>query len=281
MPSPRSTAFDALAATYDHTFTSSALGRLLRPRVWRHLRESFAPGAHVLELACGTGVDAVWLARQGIRVTATDGSPAMVQIAAERSRREGLDHAITVQRRSFQDLVDTPWPQPPLFDGAFSNFGGLNTLDSLAPLAQSLAAAIRPAGHLVLVPMGPICPWELLWHLAHRDPGTALRRLRQPAVANIGDADIPIWYPTLAKLKRDLAPWFGHRNTYSLGLFLPPGQLRHLADRFPRLFARLNHLESALAPLTRSWGDHYVATFYRTSIPANRSLTRNPSSASG
>ena len=75
------TAFDALAADYDASFTATPLGTLLREAVWRRLDARFAPGDRVLELACGTGEDAVHLASRGVRVTAVDASAAMVEAA--------------------------------------------------------------------------------------------------------------------------------------------------------------------------------------------------------
>jgi ubiquinone/menaquinone biosynthesis C-methylase UbiE len=72
-------AFDVFAPTYDVDFTQTRLGKMLRGRVWQVLERYFSPGDHVLELACGTGEDACWLAEWGIRVTATDGSAEMVE----------------------------------------------------------------------------------------------------------------------------------------------------------------------------------------------------------
>ena len=51
MPAIDPTAFDAFATDYDDTFTRSALGRFLRPRVWEKLAEHFSAGQHILELA--------------------------------------------------------------------------------------------------------------------------------------------------------------------------------------------------------------------------------------
>ena len=281
MTRPRPAAFDAFAAAYDHDFTATTLGRLLRRRVWRLLHGAFPPGSHVLELACGTGVDAVWLAHRGVRVTATDGSPAMVDVTRARLIAENVEHLVSAECRSLQQLAATQWPAQPPFDGAFSNFGGLNTVPHLSSLASSLARAVRPGGRLVLVPMGPFCPWELLWYLAHGDLVTALRRFRQPATARIGDQSIAIWYPRLRHLRRAFTPLFRHHATYSLGLWLPPSYLGHLVERFPRLFQRLNRLEAATARRTAGWGDHYVSVFERTLTPSNRSSMRSPSRAAG
>jgi tellurite methyltransferase len=44
----------------------------------------------VLDLACGMGRNALWLAEHGWRVTAVDGSPAAIAILRDRARGQGL-----------------------------------------------------------------------------------------------------------------------------------------------------------------------------------------------
>jgi SAM-dependent methyltransferase len=220
------TAFDAFAGDYDDNFTHSGLGRLLRPRVWATLAQYFTPGQRVLELACGTGEDALWLARQGIRVTATDGSAEMVRVAQAKTAAAG----VAVEQLSLQQLMAGQRPlnqnslggdrssptgstslggglRPPpgrstkvasRFDGAYSNFGGLNTINAWPLLAKRLADLIKPGGTLILVPMGPFCPWEIAWYVAHGQPKVAFRRFGGSAPAKIGERVIPIWYPSAA-----------------------------------------------------------------------------------
>src|SRR4051812_10690043 len=112
-------AFDRLAASYDETWTDSAIGRAQRNAVWRHSGRVFTPGQRVLELGCGTGEDAARLQRSGVAVAAIDSSPAMVSMA----RRRGVDAA--VGRIEDLRLVDG------VFDGAISNFGPLNCVRDL------------------------------------------------------------------------------------------------------------------------------------------------------
>ncbi|HXV44768.1 MAG TPA: hypothetical protein VEC96_17025, partial [Anaerolineae bacterium] len=150
------------------------------------------------------------------------------------------------------------------FDGVFSNFGGLNTIGEWRSLAAALAEIVRPGGSVILVPMGPFCPWEILWYLAHGQPKQAFRRfLRKGAAAKIGQAMIPIWYPSAKQLRADFSPWFQHRCTESLELWLPPTYLDHFVNRWPGFFQRLNEVEKATARLTGGWGDHYIIIFER------------------
>jgi SAM-dependent methyltransferase len=62
-----------------------------------------APGAPALELGCGAGVLAVELARRGLRVSATDPAPAMVQLA--RHHAIDADADVRVARADGQHLA--------------------------------------------------------------------------------------------------------------------------------------------------------------------------------
>ncbi|HUE95474.1 MAG TPA: class I SAM-dependent methyltransferase, partial [Longimicrobiaceae bacterium] len=91
-------AFDAAAATYDAGFSHRTLGRWLREIVHEKLDASFPAGAHVLELGCGTGEDALHLARRGVRVVATDASARMLAVAAEKVRSAGAVDRVRLLR---------------------------------------------------------------------------------------------------------------------------------------------------------------------------------------
>ena len=110
--------------------------------------------------------------------------------------------------------------------------------------------------------MGRICPWEMGWYLLHGQPRNAFRRLGV-ASAKIGDATIPIWYPSAKRLRVAFEPWFEHVETESLGLLLPPSYIDHFVERRPALFAKLNKLETMISHFARDWGDHYIITFER------------------
>lgn len=260
--------FDAFAPTYDADFTHTPLGQMLRQRVWQILPHYFRPGQHILELACGTGEDAIWLAQRGLRVTAVDGSPAMCRQTAAKAQQSNLANRIQVQTVTWQDLIAQTVPLPGPFDGILSNFGGLNATYDWAALARALSQLVRPGAYLILVPMGPFCPWEIAWHLLHGQPRVAFRRRQHtPALAQIGSTQIPVWYPSWRTLRQQFSPWFRYRRTFSLGLWLPPSYLGHLVPRWPRFFAALNRLESAAAHLTAGIGDHYILVLQALTPP--------------
>jgi len=71
-------AFDRVAASYDDSFTRTVIGQAQRKQVWKRLLKAFAPGDRILELNCGTGEDARFLAIRGRRIVACDGSAEMI-----------------------------------------------------------------------------------------------------------------------------------------------------------------------------------------------------------
>src|SRR5271155_3564686 len=81
-------AFDSVAADYDGPRGNNASIQDMRAEMWRTLDAAFAPGSRLLDLGCGTGLDAVRMAQRGHSVTATDWSPQMVQRTRERAERE-------------------------------------------------------------------------------------------------------------------------------------------------------------------------------------------------
>lgn len=256
--------FDALAATYDAEFTETPLGRRLRARVWACLERHFRPGQHILEVGCGTGEDAVWLAQRGLTVTASDVSAAMLAVAERKAARAGVAGRVITRRLALEALAGADFEQ--VFDGLLSNFGALNCV---APevLARSLGRWVRPGGRAVLVVMGPCCLWEITWFLLHGHPRTAFRRLRPGGVmAEVGGQKVHVFYPAPGRLARMLAPEFRLLRLWGLGVAFPTTDAASLVNRRPGLLDRLDRLEARLAGAFpfRLLGDHYVLELERT-----------------
>ncbi|MBN1402636.1 MAG: class I SAM-dependent methyltransferase [Anaerolineae bacterium] len=259
-------AFDAAAGSYDATFTHTRLGRWLREAVRARLASLVAPGQRVLELGCGTGEDAIWLAQRGVRVVATDISAAMLKIARAKAARAGLDERITFALLDLAapDTAGTAHVWANTYNVVFSNFGALNCLPDRRALVQTLSHHTVAGAHVCVVLMNPLCAWEIAWHLLHLQPKTALRRWRAGAEAHAGGGErVRVWYPSPARLRREFAPSFRHRATVGIGVLLPPPYLGELVDRHPAEFKRLASWELKQAQrLPWRWlGDHYLCIF--------------------
>ena len=258
--------FDGMAEGYDAGFTHSALGQLMREAVWARLDAAFAPGEHVLELSCGTGEDAIHLARRGVRVLTTDVSAGMLAVAQAKVTCAGLAHMVELQHLDIASLSPchpvTLSPCHPVtssghFDGAFSNFGGLNCVADQAGVAAGLAQLLRPGARALLCVMGPLVPWEWAWYLGRGQPAKALRRLRPGGVQWRG---LTIRYPSIGTLLRACAPHFRPLRGTAIGALLPPSYVEPWAKEHPLLLHALDRIERRFE---RAWplpwlADHYL-----------------------
>ena len=262
--------FDSAAPGYDSAFTDTLLGRLLREAVWRSLDRAFPYGCRVLELNCGTGEDARYLAERGVSVVATDGSPGMLGVA--RRKLESLESSCRPQLREL-DLegwslrgasavrAHLEIPRGERFDGVLSNFGGLNCVQDLPGLAVGLASLLRPGAIAIFCIMGRYVPWEWAWFLWRRDLRAAFRRVRGSAVWR----GVTIRYPTPGQVARVFRPHCRLRDVKALGALLPPPYANAWAESRPALVDRLNRWERRMeSALPLAWlADHYVLELER------------------
>ena len=261
-----STPFDALASTYDVDFTGSPLARELRGRVQARLAVLFPAGTSVLELGCGTGEDALWLARRGVHVLATDSSPAMLEQARLKTAGEPL---VTVQPL---DLSALPAVGVRQLDGVFSNFGPLNCLPGWRDLAHWLAIRMAPGAPAAFGVMSRYCLWETAWHGLHGHLGTAFRRWDGHATFRLAADDLPlaITYPTVRAFTTAFDPWFRRVRLLPLGVFLPPTDAYGVVEPRPRLSQTLSALDRRFGRF--GWqaniADHFWIEFVRTDAPA-------------
>jgi ubiquinone/menaquinone biosynthesis C-methylase UbiE len=256
-------AFDTLAEFYDDLFTRSLIGRAQRNIVWQALDEAFPTGAHILELNCGTGEDAVHLAKKGVSVFACDASQQMVKVARARASREA-QHLVQVELLPTEHLSQLQPPHP--FDGAFSNFSGLNCVVDLRETARQLARLLKPGAPLLICLSTRICAFEILWFLLHADPRKAFRRISGYATAHIGDHPIDLQYPTVKQLSQSFSPAFSLRSITGIGVTIPPSYAESWVHKHPNIFTLLQTLDSKLhrLPGARVIGDHVLLSFERT-----------------
>lgn len=129
--------FDGVARRYDITNTVLSLGQ---DRYWRHETRSalnIRPGEAVLDLAAGTAVSTVELAKSGAWCLAADFSVGMLHAGG---RRPVPKVAGDATRLPFADAV---------FDAVTISFGLRNVVDPDAGLRE-MARVTRPGGRLVV-----------------------------------------------------------------------------------------------------------------------------------
>ncbi len=263
--------FDTIADRYDDTFTASTIGQAQRALVSGELRKSYRPGDRIVEIGCGTGVDACFLAGHGVRVVACDSSTRMLGVARRRVA-ESVQHGGTgsVQLRLLAAEQISKLGSEGLFDGAFSNFGALNCVEDIRRLAVDLASLLKPGASALLCLMGPVCLWEISWYLLQGKRRKAFRRLRGGGVdARLGDqAIVHVQYPSVRSMRRMFAPQFSLAAIRGIGVAVPPSYVEPWASRFPsavRLGLRADWLLGR-CPGVRMFADHILLRFKRTNV---------------
>jgi SAM-dependent methyltransferase len=97
-----------------------------------------------LDVGCGEGADALWLAARGWTVTGTDISTVALKRAAAQGKLQGLD--VTWKHA---DLLQDP-PPPGTYDLVTAHYMHLPSVERRRLYAQ-LADAVKPGGTLLLV----------------------------------------------------------------------------------------------------------------------------------
>ena len=256
-------AFDSVAAEYDGPTGNNVLVQRMRRQLWRTVEDLFPPGARLLDLGCGTGLDAVHFAQRGYQVRAIDSSSGMVARTQARALQEGADRAVTASVLDMHDLHCLPYER---FDGIYSDLGALNCALDLPAVARSCTALLQPQGRLVASVIGRWCPWEIASYTLRGQFHRAwLRAARE--VVPVGLQQEVVWtrYVTPGEFYRAFAADFALTQYRSLGLFLPPPYLVGLYARLAwlgRLLGRLDDRLGAL-PLARDLGDHFLMVVTR------------------
>ena len=101
------------------------------------------PG-RVLDVGCGEGVDAVWLAREGWEVTALD----VAQVVLDRASAAADAAGVTV-RWVHSSLVDAPMT-PEGFDVVSAQYPALLSTPE-HEVERTLIGAVAPGGYLIVV----------------------------------------------------------------------------------------------------------------------------------
>lgn len=135
--------YDRWAAVYDHD--ANPLQALEEPAV--RVAVGDPRGLSVLDLGCGTGRHALWLAAAGANVTAVDFSEGMLD---EARRKPGADNVRFLAHDLHQPL--------PFADGSFDLVVSglvLEHIRTLEPLFAEVKRVLKPGGRAVISTMHP------------------------------------------------------------------------------------------------------------------------------
>lgn len=133
-------------ASWDERYGQSESIWSGNPNVQLVREVSDLPAGTALDVGCGEGGDAIWLAEHGWRVTGVDISRVALGRAAHHAEAAGVADRITFLHT---DLTDGRSPGTG-FDLVTAHYAHLPT-DQRVPLYRRLASAVAPGGSLLVV----------------------------------------------------------------------------------------------------------------------------------
>lgn len=263
-------AFDSVAVDYDGPRGNNELIQRMRLTLWDTVLHELEPGSRLIDLGCGTGLDAMQFARFGYQVLATDWSPRMVERTRERVRDAGLESCVRTAHIGIHQLdslgrpYDAPADEP--FDGMYSNFGPLNCVPDLPAVAAECARLLRPGGVLVFSVIGRICPWEVAHYVRRgRFRRAVVRAARGVTPVSMNRHTIWTRYYSPREFYRAFAGGFTLERYRALSLLMPPPYLVEHYRKRPSWYERLGRLDDrwGALPLLRDMGDHFLIVMHR------------------
>ncbi len=254
--------FDAAAKHYDDDFTNSPIGRIQRKQVLDYLEKHLpAKNLNLLEINCGTGEDALWLAKKGHRVVCTDVSASMLEIVKAKVSNAKLEKKITIQQLDLTKIES--WETTEKYDIIFSNFAGLNCLNptELQVTLAELSKLLKPNGQLILVFLGRFCAWETKYFLLKGTWKSAFRRMNKEAVfADVDGEKVATWYYSISGVKKLISYNLKLKNSKAIGTHVPPSYLNPWFRNkkwLLNIFAALDQLYGTSRIFT-GLSDHYL-----------------------
>ena len=255
--------FDHVATTYDQSFTHSHIGKLQRASVMEYL-DGILPAdksLRILELNCGTGEDAIYFAKKGHHVNATDLSEEMTIVTNQKVIKNGLEDLIESFPLDMRLISKTRFKGK--FDLIFSNFGGLNCLSvqELKKLSNDLTSLINQGGRLIAVIMPKSCLWENFYFTAKLEWGKVLRRNTSKMLpVNVGTHDIPTWYFSPTEITRIFGNHFKKVAQKPIGFTVPPSYMEPFFANRKKTLNVLGKIENSINGIggLASLSDHFL-----------------------
>lgn len=261
-------AFDKIAADYDLTENQNEILKWMRGIVHKIYLQNFKSEDNLLELNCGTGEDAIFLAGSGRKVFATDISEKMIEILNAKCRMQKAEGSIISKVASFDEINTIEQNN---FDGVISNFGGLNCINEFDKLSKDLSVKLKSKGLFIAVVMSTVCPWEIFYYMVKLDFKNAFRRFKKEGIqaklnsccrelaTGMGEKVLTFYFSPKVFAKQ-FSQWFSVEKIYSLGYFTPPPFMIGLYRRFKpivKLFMKLDEALMKYFPFNR-FGDHFI-----------------------
>lgn len=248
--------FDDEAKKYDYNFTESLIGKAQRNMVHYHIKKHLTKTLNILEINCGTGVDAIWLAEQKHNIIATDISEKMILEASCKTELKNLTF-LQLDLLKVHDKF-----KGDNFDFMFSNFGGLNCLtkSDLKYFFQNISSILHSKSKIALVIMPKNTIWEQVYFILKQRTQEAFRRKKESVIVNVSNELITTYYYNPKDIVNLSKSNFTCIECKPIGFFVPPSYLEPFVKRHQIVFRILRKLDVVIKSFSflSKYADHYL-----------------------
>ncbi len=252
------TAYDRNADKYDEFIENNPNLMRMRQRVYKFITARLPKGSRILDLACGTGTDAVWFAQNGYFVHGVDISGEMLDRAKQKVVDLNLQDRLSFEQLSYTELKNANL-EP--FDLTFSNFGGLNCVSDIKLVADSVRPLMKKNACVIWALMPPFCLWESAMLLRGKFK-LATRRFSGHSTVFKEGLNYPVYYYTPSQIANAWGSDFQIEAIEALSVITPPATNKDFALKRPRMFETLSALDDFFAPRWpfKYWGDFTIVS---------------------
>ena len=249
--------FGNMADEYDAMRYTNIPVKKMREKFYKTVESYIKPPAELLEINCGTGIDAFHFANAGYNVRATDISDKMLMNA----RSKGSLENISFEKLNLSELNKIESK----FDIIVSNLGGINCLNDLNKLSKDVSKLLKPKGFFIASIMPQFCLWESAL-IFRGEFARALRRLkRNGTLANVGGEKVFVKYYSPQKFYNRFKNDFHLRETKGLCIFAPTQPASHWYKKHRSITRFLDFIDNKIESFYFSSfiGDYYIAVLQK------------------
>lgn len=249
---------DNIASGYDEVVNASISAQYIRDYFRTRILSSIKPGQNLIEIGCGTGTDAVFLAKEGIHITATDISPNMLKITAEKAENEKLTELIKTELLD-ADRLDVL--QGNIFDGIISNLNAVNYVKDIGRFSLNTSNLLKPGAKVFFVMLNKVCLWEILYNLLKLKPVTAFEKFSSRE--KYYKTEMKLYFPR--KIKKIFFEYYTVNKITGFGFLNPPDGLAAYQEKHKNFYKKIQGLEKFLCSKYPLYNlcDHYLIEMTR------------------
>ncbi len=254
--------WDEKARNYDAEFGSDLVSKYIRDFNLNILMKYIGSikNPRILDLGCGTGVDAIFLGKKGYNVFAVDISPQMIHIAELKAKKEGLQDKISFKILPIEKIGELA---PKKFDVIYSSFGPLNCVINLPKVVKLIGNLLNEKGFFISNMINKFCISEFIYFALKGKMKDATRRWhKNPIRVTLKSNQPKIWCNFYTprqyiNLTKDI---FCHIETTGLPIIIYPGGFETSKNWMNKIHKKMLKVEKTIADLSplNKIGDHYI-----------------------